>query len=222
MSPSLFSCGSAISPASPQANGESPEDSAALAADGNHPEALTLEQVKVGLAGNGDLVIALHTSMGTIDCELWPEKAPNTVVNFVAWARGLRSWKRREVWIKQPFFDDTTFHRVVPGFVVQAGARVKDGIDNAGYTIADEIWPSAKHNQAGLLCMANDGPDTGSSQFFILLSDKAQQLDGSYTIFGSCFQTDIADAISRVKTFGERPAEPVKLEHVEVKLAPRW
>ncbi len=181
-----------------------------------------LAQATRGLPGEGELAAELHTSMGRIDCELWSDEAPITVANFVGLARGLRAWKRNGTWVELPFFDGTTFHRVVPGFVIQAGARLHEEIGNAGYTIPDEVWEGAAHDRAGLLCMANDGPDSGSSQFFILATSEASQLDGSYTIFGSCFQTDIVDEISRVKAYGERPATPVTLDRVVIKLEPRW
>jgi peptidyl-prolyl cis-trans isomerase A (cyclophilin A) len=163
----------------------------------------------------------LLTSLGAIECELFSDRAPVTVANFVGLARGLRPWHSERGWIAEPFFDGTSFHRVVPGFVVQAGSRPGTPDGGPGYVIPDEVWQGSAHDRAGLLCMANDGPDTGGSQFFVLL-EAAPQLDGSYTIFGECFHTDVADAISRVKAYGEKPAEPVLLERVEIVRAPRW
>ncbi len=160
--------------------------------------------------------------MGQIDCELWPERAPISVANFVGLARGLRPWKSESGWVKRPFFDGSVFHRVVADFVIQAG-RPLDSMDGGpGYVIADEVWDGARHDEAGLLCMANEGPNTGGSQFFIMATGKAPQLDGSYTIFGSCFQTDVVRTISRVKAFGESPAEDVRLQRIVIKRAPRW
>src|SRR5690606_31745838 len=99
-----------------------------------------------------------HTSMGQIDCELWAERAPITVANFVGLARGKRPWKSESGWVKRRFYDNTLLHRVVPGFVIQGG-RPFDSIDGGpGYVIPDENWQGAKHDEAGLLCMANEGP----------------------------------------------------------------
>lgn len=181
----------------------------------------TLSDASAGLAGEGVLWANLHTSHGVIECELFEDRAPVTVANFVGLARGVRPWKRGTDWVKEPFFDGTSFHRVVPGFVIQAGAR-SDALDGGpGYVIPDEDWQGSKHDRAGLLCMANDGPNTGGSQFFVLL-EAAPQLDESFTIFGECLQTDVALSISRVKAYGEKPAEPVALERVEIVRAPRW
>ncbi len=182
----------------------------------------TLEQAQAGIDGAGELAVEFHTSMGQIDCELWAERAPLTVANFVGLARGKRPWKSESGWITRRFYDNTVIHRVVSGFVIQGG-RPFDTVDGGpGYVIPDENWSGAKHDEAGLLCMANEGPNTGGSQFFIMAARSAPQLDGSYTIFGSCFQTDVVDAISRVKAFGERPAEDVILKQVVIKRAPRW
>jgi peptidyl-prolyl cis-trans isomerase A (cyclophilin A) len=182
----------------------------------------SLAEATRDLDGEGVASAELHTSMGRIDCELFEDRAPITVANFVGLARGLRPWRSENGWVKQPFFDGTFFHRVVPGFVIQAGSR-PDLVDGGpGYAIPDEVWQGSRHDQAGLLCMANEGPDTGGSQFFILAGDGASQLDGSYTVFGSCFQTDVVDRISRVKAFGEKPAEPVRLERVVILRVPRW
>ncbi len=182
----------------------------------------TIAQAEEAVAGEGELSIELHTSMGQIDCELWGERAPITVANFVGLALGVRPWKSGDEWVKRPFFDGTFFHRVVPDFVIQAGRRPESVASGPGYVIPDENWQGARHDEAGLLCMANEGPNTGGSQFFIMASRSAPQLDGSYTVFGSCFQTDLVKEISRVKAFGERPAEPVHLERVVVTRAPRW
>jgi peptidyl-prolyl cis-trans isomerase A (cyclophilin A) len=182
----------------------------------------TLEEASKGVPGEGELAVEFHTSMGRIDCELWPERAPLTVANFVGLARGLRPWKSESGWVKRPFFDGTIFHRVVPDFVIQGG-RPFDSLDGGpGYVIPDEVWQGAKHDEAGLLCMANDGPNTGGSQFFIMAGRNAPQLDGSFTIFGSCFQIDVVQTISRAKAFGEKPAEDVRLEKVVIKREPRW
>lgn len=182
----------------------------------------TLQQASNGVEGEGALTAVLDTSLGTIECELFEDRAPITVANFVGLARGVRPFRTESGWVQRPFYDDSSFHRVVPGFVIQAGS-FEGALDGGpGYAIPDEVWQGSKHDRAGLLCMANDGPDTGGSQFFIMAGRAAPQLDGSYTIFGSCFQTDVIEAISHVKAFGEKPAEAVSLRKVTIVRAPRW
>ncbi len=182
----------------------------------------TIQQAEDAVPGEGELSAELHTSIGKIDCELWAERAPITVANFVGLALGIRPWRSEQGWVERPYFDGSLFHRVVPDFVIQGGRRVESLESGPGYAIPDETWEGARHDEMGLLCMANEGPNTGGSQFFIMADSSAPQLDGSYTIFGSCFQTDVVRAISRVKAFGEKPAENVWLEKVVITRAPRW
>lgn len=209
-------------PAPQGASGTRPVAKVPVSPDDPLQGKFTLEDALEGLPGEGKLVALIKTSLGSLSCELYEDKAPITVANFVGLARGKRPWKSESGWITRRFYDNTVIHRVVSGFVIQGG-RPFDTVDGGpGYVIPDENWSGAKHDEAGLLCMANEGPNTGGSQFFIMAARSAPQLDGSYTIFGSCFQTDVVDAISRVKAFGERPAEDVILKQVVIKRAPRW
>jgi peptidyl-prolyl cis-trans isomerase A (cyclophilin A) len=185
----------------------------------------SLQEATAGLGGEGQLFARIRTEMGTIHCELWPEKAPLTVANFVGLARGLRPFKdpKTGTWIERPFYDGTTFHRVVPGFMIQAGDRSGTGRRGAGYHLADEIWNGAAHNEPGLLCMANRGSDTGSSQFFILdrFSADLSHLDASDTIFGRCTSLDVVSKIARVAAVKDRPVSPPKIQRVEIVRSPR-
>ena len=172
-----------------------------------------------GLSGTGTKLYAdLETSVGTLNCELWPDKAPLTVANFVGLARGVRPWKQSDKWVKKPLYDGLVFHRVVKGFMIQGGDPNKDGSGGPGYEIPDEIWEDAHHDQRGLLCMANRGPNTNGSQFFIM-DGAAPHLDGGYTIFGKCGPDDVTEKLSSSPTVGDRAVDPPEIKKVTVRKA---
>jgi cyclophilin family peptidyl-prolyl cis-trans isomerase len=145
----------------------------------------------------------LQTSEGTIELELFPEEAPKTVENFTKLAG-------------DGFYDGLVFHRVIPDFMIQAGCPRGDGTGGPGYTFEDEIntHPVAR----GYLAMANAGPGTNGSQFFIVIADACPWLDGKHTVFGRVTAgQDVADRISLVERDGrDRPLEPVRIESVEL------
>jgi peptidyl-prolyl cis-trans isomerase A (cyclophilin A) len=182
----------------------------------------TLAEATEGLAGKGKLHASMETSLGTLQCDFFDERAPLTVANFVGLARGKRPFWDAKVgdWVKRPLYDGTTFHRVIPDFMIQGGDHMGNGTGEVGYEIADEIHPSLKHDRAGLLCMANKGPNTNGGQFFI--TDAAAPhltAAGTYTIFGECKPTDLVHKIATVdKTFpgGESPKEPVVIKKVTI------
>jgi len=181
----------------------------------------TLDEATRGLPEKGQLYARLSTDHGEIVCELWPHRAPITVANFVGLARGLRPFKdpRNQAWVERPAYDDTVFHRVIPGFMVQGGDPLGTGTGDGGYVIPDETWVGSTHNQPGLLCMATEGPDTGSMQFFITdrtLRNDLSYLDGSYTVFGECLHTEVVEKIAKVKAYGDKPVAPPRLEKVEI------
>jgi peptidyl-prolyl cis-trans isomerase A (cyclophilin A) len=172
-----------------------------------------------GLAGSGKQLFAdLDTSLGTLQCELWPDKAPLTVANFVGLARGVRPWKEQDKWVKKPLYDGLVFHRVIKGFMIQGGDPNRDGSGGPGFEIPDEIWEDAHHDQRGLLCMANRGPNTNGSQFFIM-DGPAPHLDGGYTIFGKCGPEDVIQKLSDAPTVGDRAVEPPTIKKVVVRKA---
>lgn len=175
----------------------------------------TLDDALKGLEGEGPLMATIQTSLTPLECELWPDKAPLTVANFVGLARGLRPWKKGDKWVKEPLYDGTVFHRVIKGFMVQGGDPNKDGSGGPGYDIPDEIWEDAHHDQRGLLCMANRGPNTNGSQFFIM-DGPAPHLDGGYTIFGKCGPDSAIEKIATTKTVGDRAVDPPKIEKIVV------
>jgi peptidyl-prolyl cis-trans isomerase A (cyclophilin A) len=178
-----------------------------------------MEDALKGLPGDGKQLYAdLHTSLGKLECELWPDKAPLTVANFVGLARGIRPWKKENAWVKKPLYDGLVFHRVIKGFMIQGGDPNRDGSGGPGYEVPDEIWENAHHDQRGLLCMANRGPNTNGSQFFIM-DGTAPYLDGGYTIFGKCGPDEVIEKLSSVPTVGDRATDPPKISKVVVRRA---
>ncbi len=182
--------------------------------------AFSLEQATVGLMGTGPLWARLETSRGNIECELLESVAPGTVANFVGLARGRRPFKDAASgeWNMRPYYDGTVFHRVIPGFMIQGGDQLGTGLGNAGYVIAEELDPTVQHESAGRLSMANRGPVTGSSQFFITLGP-TPHLDGKHTIFGRCDEAGIAvaDDISLTpRGPDDRPHEDEVLQRVVI------
>ncbi len=176
-----------------------------------------------GLSGKGPLRATLETSEGNLDCTLFEDKAPLTVANFVGLARGLRPfWDAREAaWVKRPLFDGTTFHRVIAGFMIQGGDHLGDGTGDVGYEVPDELHPSLTHDRAGLLCMANKGPNTNGGQFFITdaAAPHLTQMK-TYTIFGECAPVDVVHKIANVpkaSRMSERPLKPVEIKRVSVR-----
>nr|MBK7067202.1 peptidylprolyl isomerase [Deltaproteobacteria bacterium] len=156
------------------------------------------------------------TSHGEFQCTLFEREAPNTVANFVGLARGIRDfWDPvHGRWTRTPFYANTIFHRVIPNFMIQGGDFLRSGSGGVGYEIADEnVSP---HDRAGLLCMANHGPNTNGGQFFITQGPKAH-LDGSYSIFGECRPTSLVNEIASVRRDrSDRPAVPVIIRRITI------
>ena len=172
-----------------------------------------------GLAGSGKQLFAdMETSLGKLECELWPDKAPLTVANFVGLARGVRPWKEKDKWVKKPLYDGLVFHRIVKGFMIQGGDPNRDGSGGPGYSVPDEIWEDAHHDKRGLLCMANRGPNTNGSQFFIM-DGAAPHLDGGYTIFGKCGPDEVVEKLSSSPTVGDRAVDPPTIQKVTIRRA---
>src|SRR6478736_207886 len=185
----------------------------------------TLDDATASLAGKGALVAEIETDEGKLSCDLYDDKAPITVANFVGLARGLRPFKGPDgKWSKMPAYDGTTFHRVVKGFMIQGGdpnsinpsPTSHPGAGEPGYVIPDEIWPGALHDQRGLLCMANRGPNTNGQQFFIT-DAAAKHLDGKYTIFGKCGPDAVIEKLASVPTQGDQSVKPSKIKKVTIK-----
>ncbi len=152
-------------------------------------------------AGGKDLYVTLATSQGNIQLRLFSKDAPKTVANFVGLASGEREYTdpRTHQKSKAPFYDGTIFHRVIPNFMVQAGDRLGTGTGDPGYRFEDEFQSGRKFDKVGLLAMANAGPGTNGSQFFITTSMPGY-LNGKHTIFGEVISGyDVVEKISNAQ-----------------------
>lgn len=175
----------------------------------------TLAEATDGLGDEGKLTASIETDFGTLNCELYEDKAPITVANFVGLARGLRPFKDGGQWVKRPGYDGSTFHRIVRGFMIQGGDPKGNGTGEPGYVIPDEIWPGAKHDRRGLLCMANRGPNTNGMQFFIT-DAAAPHLDKGYTIFGSCTPESVIETLASQPVRGQTAVTPPIMKKVTI------
>ncbi len=189
------------------------------------PEAgeFTLEEAVVGLEIDGSLIVEISTQFGDILCELDPQRAPVATANFIGLARGLRPWwdARAGQWVREPYYRGLTFHRVIPGYLIQGGDYLGDGTGTVGYTLEDERDDTLSHDRAGQLCMANaDGPNSAGAQFFITDGPAPQLDEGGYTIFGQCRPADVISQIARVPQNadeGNRPLTDVNIRRVLVR-----
>ena len=171
----------------------------------------------LGIKPGDKLYATFDTSMGKLVVELFWDKAPNTVTNFVQLAEGTKEWtdpsgKR----VKKPLYDGTKFHRVIPDFMIQGGDPLGTGTGGPGYKFADEFHPDLRHTGPGILSMANSGRNTNGSQFFI--TEKATPwLTGRHTVFGACEPLELEKKIARLPT-GSRnvPATPVVIKKVTI------
>jgi len=162
----------------------------------------------------------LQTNMGDIDAVLDAERAPRTVENFVGLATGETAWvapETGETVAGEPLYENVLFHRVIAGFMIQGGDPTGTGRGGPGYQFADEFHPDLRHDRAGTLSMANAGPDTNGSQFFITLAP-TPNLDDRHSVFGYVTDgMDVVEAIGAVETDeADRPRSPVVLESVAV------
>ena len=163
-------------------------------------------------------IATLHTSRGPIVIRLLPDQAPKTVRNFVELAQGTREWTdpRTHERTTARLYDGTIFHRVIPRFMIQGGDPLGNGTGDPGYRFADEFHPDLSFNRPYLLAMANAGPGTNGSQFFIT-TVPTPHLNRRHTIFGEVIEgQQIVDEISHVPTTRDRPDSDVVLESVEI------
>jgi peptidyl-prolyl cis-trans isomerase A (cyclophilin A) len=160
-----------------------------------------------------------ETSQGDIVIRLLEKEAPKTVENFLGLAEGTKEFTNEKTGKKEKrnFYDGLTFHRVIPQFMIQGGCPDGTGRGGPGYKFADEFHPSLKHSKAGKLSMANAGPGTNGSQFFITVA-ATPWLDNKHTIFGEVVEgQDVADKISNApRDAGDRPKAPITLNKVRI------
>ena len=167
----------------------------------------------------GPLYATLKTSMGDIVIQLFDDKAPKTVANFVGLASGTKEWTDPKTGekVKRPLYNGTIFHRVIPGFMIQGGDPLGNGTGGPGYKFEDEFSPDLRHNKAGILSMANAGPNTNGSQFFIT-HQPTPFLDGKHSVFGEVVKgQEVVIAIGAVsRDLRDRPIKDVVLKEVVI------
>ena len=162
----------------------------------------------------------LETTRGPIEIELYEDRAPRTVENFVGLATGDQEWEHPETGdhlTDQPLYDDVPFHRVIDDFMIQTGDPTGTGRGGPGYTFEDEFHPELRHDSPGIVSMANHGPNTNGSQFFITLAP-TPHLDDKHAVFGRVTDgMDVVEEIGAVETDGaDRPNEEILLEAVAI------
>ena len=167
----------------------------------------------------GPVYATFKTSMGDIVIQLFEDKAPKTVANFIALATGTKEWTdpKTQEKVKRSLYKGTVFHRVIPGFMIQGGDPLGNGTGGPGYRFEDEFNADLKHTKPGILSMANAGPNTNGSQFFITLAPTTW-LDGKHSVFGEVVKgQDVVAAIANVpRDFRDRPVKDVVLQDVVI------
>lgn len=187
----------------------------------------TLEEAVAGLPVDGTLVAEIRTELGTLMCDLYADRVPKTVANFVGLARGKRPWwdARSGTWqSNRAAYDGTSFHRVVPDYLIQGGDYLDDGTGRVGYSLPHEQPETGPilHDRAGLLCMASHGPNENGAQFFITdgAAPQLDQADRQFTVLGRCQPDDLIHRIARVPQSGgeeNRPLTPVTIIRVLIR-----
>jgi peptidyl-prolyl cis-trans isomerase A (cyclophilin A) len=180
------------------------------------PTAADLAEYTKDISGSGPLTATIDTSMGAFHCELFADKAPMTVANFVGLATGKKAWqdpKTGQTQSGKPFFNGLIFHRVIPGFMIQGGDPLGQGIGGPGYQFDDEV-NNGLEMKPGTLAMANAGPGTNGSQFFITEGAPAH-LNNRHTIFGQCKEVDLVKKIENVaRGPNDKPDSPVTITKI--------
>jgi peptidyl-prolyl cis-trans isomerase A (cyclophilin A) len=184
------------------------------------PKTKAPELPAVPLPAEPGLYAVIYTSMGNIVCRLFEKEAPKTVANFRGLATGTKSWTDPTTGrLKHtPLYSGTTFHRVIPDFMIQGGDPTGTGNGSPGYKFDDEIDPNLKFDRPGILAMANSGPNTNGCQFFITVGP-AEHLNGNYSVFGEVVSgQEVADAISKLpRDSADKPNERVTITAIAVR-----
>jgi cyclophilin family peptidyl-prolyl cis-trans isomerase len=178
------------------------------------------DSIKASTSASKERIYArIVTTMGDINCELFPDKAPKTVANFIGLAEGTKEWllPGTNQWVKKPLYSGTIFHRVIPDFMIQGGDPLGNGTGGPGYEFEDEFSPDLKFDVPGRLAMANAGPNTNGSQFFIT-ERPTPHLNNRHTIFGQCKEIDVVKAIARVDRdpSNDRPRTDVVIKEIKI------
>jgi len=163
------------------------------------------------------------TNEGNFTVRLFDEEAPRTVENFAGLSEGTKEWTdpRSNQKVQQPYYDGVIFHRVIDGFMIQGGDPLGQGIGGPGYTFADEFHPRLRHNKAGILSMANRGPNTNGGQFFITLGP-TPHLDNRHSVFGEVVEgMDVVRRIGSTPTGNaDRPLKDIVIETIKIRRQP--
>jgi peptidyl-prolyl cis-trans isomerase A (cyclophilin A) len=160
----------------------------------------------------------IETSEGNISIKLFPETAPKTVDNFVGLATGKKEWTERGKKVKKPLYSGVIFHRVIPNFMIQTGDPLGNGTGGPGYQFEDETKPSDSFDRPGIVAMANAGPNTNGSQFFITVAP-TPWLNGKHTIFGEVTQgMEVINKISNApRDESDKPKSEIKIKKITIK-----
>lgn len=165
-----------------------------------------------------EMIAVFETNKGNFKVKLFAEESPKTVENFVGLAEGTKEWTDPKTGekVKKPFYDGLVFHRVIPNFMIQGGCPVGQGTGGPGYRFDDEA-NNLKHSKPGMLSMANAGPNTNGSQFFVTVA-ATPWLDGRHTIFGEVTEgMDVVYDISKARTGAmDRPVEAITIKSVKI------
>ncbi len=179
----------------------------------------TTSEASAGWKNEKGVYAVFETTLGKIVCRLFPDKAPKTVENLVGLAEGTKEFTdmKTNTLVKRRFYDGLIFHRVIPDFMIQGGDPLGTGTGGPGYRFEDEIAPDVSFDKPGRLAMANAGPNTNGSQFFITVAP-TPWLTGRHTIFGQVVEgQSVADAISKVDRDGQdRPRQPVAIKSLKI------
>ena len=191
---------------------------AAPAATTAKPAATTAPATSAAKYGPG-VYAHITTNHGTMIARLFVKEAPRTVENFVALAEGKKPWRnpRTKTMVRRPYYNNLTFHRIIPGFMIQGGDPEGTGMGGPGFEFADEFNPKLRHSKAGILSMANRGPNTNGGQFFITLVP-TPHLNDRHSVFGELVEgMDTLAAIGKVPTgVQNRPLKPVIMKSVRI------
>jgi peptidyl-prolyl cis-trans isomerase A (cyclophilin A) len=177
------------------------------------------EEILSAIPGEGTLVATLHTNQGDLEVEFFEDKAPNTVANFVGLATGNKTYidPRTGKPARGNFYDGLIFHRIIKNFMIQGGDPLGRGTGGPGYRFADEFHPELRHDRPGILSMANAGPGTNGSQFFIC-EVPTPHLNNRHSVFGVCRNPELVTKIASVPTGRQdRPVNDVVIERVTVR-----
>lgn len=230
--PLALAAQAAVTAPAPAAKNPATQPAAAAVAATTLP--LVLEQSLAGLKGTGGLQATLSVTsegkpLGAVRCDLFADKAPQAVAAFVGLARGLVAFKdphpRGTGWQKKPLYDGMPIHRVIPDLLIQSGdpkcfgdaqCMFSPGSGDPGFALPDEIRPELRFDQGGVLAMANRGPNTAGSQFFITVK-AAPWLSGQHTILGQCDNVQLVEKLSQVETLSnDVPKTPVVIDRLTI------